>query len=445
MPTLAPMRHTSFWYRAAINSATILAPAIARFNPKLREGLRGREGVQQRLSSWAASHRDPSRPLVWFHAPSVGEGLQAEAVITRLGTQHTEWQFAYTYFSPSAMRLAARLPVAIADYLPFDTARAVDGALDALKPTALVFSKLDLWPELAVRAANHRVRVAMIAATVSATSGRTRWPIRSLLRPGYAVLDQVGAIARDDADQLVRLGVRKEALSVTGDPRYDSALSVVQRVDPLDPLLAFGKVRPTLVAGSTWPSDEAVLLRAFRQIGRIAPAVRLILVPHEPTPAHLERLEAESKSLGLGAPTRLSTGAGPEDRLLVVDRLGDLATLYGGAAFAFVGGGFGQAGLHSVLEPAAWGVPVVFGPAWQGSRDAGLLLRANAAYALRSTNRDGAAAELADLWMRWTEGGEERGRTGRAALEVVTHGLGAADRNAALVERLVLEATNRPT
>jgi hypothetical protein len=143
------------------------APLVARFSKKLARGLDGRRGLTERLTAWAASQRDPKRPLVWMHAPSVGEGLQAKPVLETLRAEHPDWQLAFTFFSPSAERLAKNLPVDIADYLPLDRPTDVNAVLDALQPTALVFSKLDVWPQLTLAAARRGVKLGLISATVS--------------------------------------------------------------------------------------------------------------------------------------------------------------------------------------------------------------------------------------------------------------------------------------
>ncbi len=366
-----------------------------------------------------------------MHAPSVGEGLQAEAVLTPLRAAHPDWQIVYTHTSPSAEALAARQPADLAGYLPWDRARDLEPALQALKPRALVFAKLDLWPELATRAAAWGTRVGMIAATVSPGSSRLRWPTRALLRAGYAVVARAGAIAADHADRLALLGVDRARIEVTGDPRFDSARARARSLAHDDPLVRLGAGAPTLVAGSTWPADEALLLPAFAAIRRTRPMARLILVPHEPTADHLASIERAAAAQGLPAPVRLSAGPGSAP-LVVVDSTGLLARLYAAGSFAYVGGGYGRAGLHSVLEPAACGLPVLFGPNWQDSREAGLLLDDDGAIAVP---RDPAA--LAAVWNTWMSNDEERRDAGARALEVVEQGQGAAARNAALVRGLM--------
>ena len=429
-------RSPSPLYRALIAGGRYLVPAAGVLSEKARVGHAARADAVARLAEWARASRDRARPLVWLHAPSVGEGLQAEPVIRRLRERHPTWQFAYTFFSPSAARFARRLGVDVVDYLPYDTLAEARGAVEALQPSALVFSKLDLWPELATQAAERGSAVGLIAATVRPGSGRLRWPARSLLRPGYHAVRRAGAIAAEDAERLTRLGVPADRIEVVGDTRYDSVAERVAAVAPDDPLLRLTSGGgPALVAGSTWPPDEAVLLRAFARVLAARPDARLVLVPHEPTPAHLADAERTATRLGLPAPVRLSTASGPAP-LLLVDRVGVLATLYGAGAFAWVGGGFGTAGLHSVLEPAAWCKPVMFGPNWGESRDARLLLEAGGAWSASEKDPAAAAAEVGERWLGWLAGAERR-TAGERAAAVVAAGRGAADRTTALVEELV--------
>jgi len=425
------MPSTPVLYRVAARLGSALAPALSPLSAKLAAGHRGRRDAGRRLAAWAARSRDHSRPLVWLHASSVGEGLQAESVLLELRRAHPEAQYVYTHYSPSAESLARRLPVDAADYLPYDLPAAADLLLGALAPRLIVFSKLDLWPELATRAANRGVSVAMVAATVSPESGRLRWPARVLSREGYRAVGLAAAVSDDDAARLARLGVGSDRIRVLGDPRFDSVVQRISGIDRDDPLLRLGCGAPTMVAGSTWPGDEAVLLDAFARLHDRRADARLILVPHEPTPRHLAAVEEAARGAGVPAPVRLSVAAGPAP-LVLVDRVGALATLYGAGTMAYVGGGFGRAGLHSVLEPAAWGVPVAFGPRWRQSRDAALLLEAGAAEALTSGGSPG-GEELYRIWRSWIEDDGRRATEGEQARDVVERGRGASRRSAEML------------
>jgi 3-deoxy-D-manno-octulosonic-acid transferase len=433
---IAAMPSTAPGYRAAVRLGVALGSVAGLFDAKLRTGDRGRREAGGRLGAWGLTGRDRARPLVWFHASSVGEGLQAESVLLELRRIRPDCQVAYTHFSPSATNLAHRLPVDVADYLPYDLPGEVDRLLDALAPDLLVFSKLDLWPELAIRTAARQIPVTIVAGTVSRESGRLRWPARPLLAPGYAAVHSAAAISQEDGERLVQLGVPQGRVRVLGDPRFDSAASRVAGVSPDDPLLRFGRGAPTLVAGSTWPPDEAVLLATFAEVRTRRRDARLILVPHEPIPEHLAAVERRAARAGLPVPTRLGAADGPVP-LLLVDRVGALATLYGAGTMAYVGGGFGRAGLHSVLEPAAWALPVAFGPRWHQSRDAELLLQGRGAAALEGRSGAAAGAELARLWDRWMADDTERAAQGRRAREVVTTGLGAARRSAEWLAEII--------
>lgn len=431
-------RRPSLWYRLSMRAAAGTLPLAARFNPKLARGLDARRGLTARLTAWSGTHRDERRPLVWIHAPSVGEGLQAKPVIEMLRSARPDWQLAYTFFSPSAERLARSLPVDVADYLPWDRPGSVRQALDALKPAALVYSKLDVWPELTLAAAARGVKLGLISATVSPTSSRLNWPARSWSRTAYQALDRIGAISADDAARLELLGVRGSALILTGDTRYDSVLERVERLDPASDALTRLEVAKggafTIVAGSTWPADEAVLLPAFADFRAQVPSARLVLAPHEPNPDHLAGIAAAARTAGLPRPVRLSQlSPGGGVPLVVVDRVGLLADLYAVADVAYVGGGYHRAGLHSVLEPAAFAVPVIVGPRWRMSRDAGLLLSAGGAVALLEDGRK----PLVARWSVWHHDTAVRRTAGLAARKVVEEGRGAAERTAELVRGLL--------
>jgi len=278
------MSRPSFLYRLSVNVAARTAPLVARFDKKLARGLDGRRGLAMRLGAWARTQRDPKRPLIWMHAPSVGEGLQAKPVLETLRAEHPDWQLAFTFFSPSAERLAKNLPVDIADYLPLDRPGEVAAVLDALQPAALVFSKLDVWPELTLAAARRGVKLGLISATVSPESSRLRWPARHWSQPAYRALDRIGTISEEDGRRLELLGARPEAIAVTGDTRYDSVAERATRLhktrEPLARLAATSPDTFTIVAGSTWPADEAALLPAFADLLVQLPTARLLLAPH---------------------------------------------------------------------------------------------------------------------------------------------------------------------
>lgn len=423
----------------AYDAVALIARATTGVAPsggsKFFRALGERRGVLDRYRAWAATGRDMARPLLWMHAPSVGEGLQARPVLERMRQRRADVQLVYTYFSPSAASFARALHVDFCDYLVLDTPGDSAAALETLRPTALVFSKLDVWPNLSVAAGRRGVRLGLISATLAEHSSRRSGIARALLHDAYASLDAVGAVDPTDADRLVALGVRQSAIEITGDTRYDQvwarASTERARRDASQPeLRALVSTRPTIVAGSTWPADEAVLLPAFAQMLRSSPELRLIIAPHEPTPAHLEPILQWARRARISVATLSDTMASAAD-VVIVDRMGVLGDLYSVASIAYVGGGFHSAGLHSVLEPAAFGAPVLFGPRYQMSRDATLLLRTGGAVSVADERA------LVTTVTRWLKDHDKRKEAGDSARALVKEGLGAADRAFELIQRLI--------
>jgi 3-deoxy-D-manno-octulosonic-acid transferase len=366
-----------------------------------------------------------------MHAPSVGEGLQARPVLEIARARRPELQLAYTHFSPSAAAFAASLDVDFHDYLPFDTTGDARAALDALQPTALVFSKLDVWPAITREARARGVRLGMISATLSRGSSRRSRTASTLLRDAYAALEVVGAIDDADADRLVQLGVRANVVVVTGDTRYDQVWQRAQRVDRSAPLLRnLESDRPTIVAGSTWPPDENIVLPALKLLHESGVDARLIIAPHEPTSDHVASILHWARGNSMTAASLGDDAASSAD-IIVVDRLGVLGDLYSLADVSYVGGGFHSAGLHSVLEPAAFGAPVAFGPQHEMSRDAELLEGRGGGVSVASD------AELCRRFKTWLTNSAVRNEAADYARALVRSGVGAADRSYGLIARLL--------
>ncbi|MDF2774464.1 MAG: Three-deoxy-D-manno-octulosonic-acid transferase protein [Geminicoccaceae bacterium] len=418
-------------YDAAGQIARALAAVAPDGKAKWLRALRARRGIRGRYAEWAALNRDSSRRLLWMHAPSVGEGLQARPILQLARSSDPHLQLAYTFFSPSAALFARGLDVDFSDYLPFDTDGEARAALGALAPTALVFSKLDVWPRLARAAHARGVALGLVSATLAEGSSRRGLMAARLLRDAYARLDAVGAIDERDAERLVELGVGRERITVTGDTRYDQVWSRVKSVDRTTGIVAsLASDRRTLVAGSTWPADERPLLAAWTRVRAAVPSARLVIAPHEPTESHLTPVEQWASVASLRY-ARLSVPDARDTDVVLVDRVGVLGDLYALADAAYVGGGFHAAGLHSVLEPAAFGAPVLFGPRFANSRDAALLIAAGGGRS--EADADGLARTLT----LWLSDATARSGAGTHARALVEAGLGAAERSWSLVASLL--------
>ena len=430
-------------FELASAAAAPLLRAAARGEGKLARGVRARAGAADRLIGWHRENRNPARPLAWVHAPSVGEALMAKAIIASLRVRMPDLHVVFTAFSPSAERVLHETGADVADYLPWDTAGHTGRVVGELRPAALVCVRTEVWPLLARATADAGGAVALVNAVLSMSSGRMRAPARWLLAPTYARLDAVGVVHADDGPRFLRMGVAPGRVRLTGDARFDQVWQRVEalrqdagRIERMRALVPAG--RPVVVAGSTWPADELHLAQAMRALADRADAPVWVVAPHEPDAAHLDALDATLRGAGLESVRLKDAEAGaPVRDAIVVDRVGVLADLYAVADVAYVGGGFHDQGLHSVVEPAALGVPVVFGPRLGNAREAGDLSRSGG-----GARVDDAAALTAAMAALLDDAGARRA-AGRAARTFVESRTGAADRNAALVAELIETRTAR--
>jgi 3-deoxy-D-manno-octulosonic-acid transferase len=427
------MRNREAIYDAGMRAAEPLASLLAGMHPKGAAAVNGRKASALVFDQWAAAARDASRPLFLVHAPSVGESLMAQAIIEQLRMLAPDAQVAFTFFSPSAERIAARVGADVCGYLPIDSRPRMSSFVRALRPDVVAFVRTEIWPMLGIEAARAGSRVAFVNAVLGATSSRLRGPARYLLGPAYRRLNAIGAVTARDAERFEMLGVSDDRVFVTGDARFDQVWQRVQSIDRGAPLLsAVRDARGVLVAGSTWPADEGVLIPALLDVPAES-RPRLVIAPHEPTPAHIAALSEKlgSRELSVALLGDAEKGGGTNSDVIIVDRVGVLADLYAAADIAYVGGGFGTNGLHSVIEPAALGVPVLYGPRHGNTAEAGDLAEARGGFVVAD---EGSLA--AEIWGLMRDATVRR-LAGTAAAGFVQSRLGGAHANAALLSGLM--------
>jgi 3-deoxy-D-manno-octulosonic-acid transferase len=432
-------------YRNALRALRVLSPVLMKGETKLARGLRGRRHAHERLLAWggASANGRVDRPVVWVHASSVGESIQARAVIDVLRGRIPGLQVVLTFFSPSAEGLCGDFPADVCSYLPWDLPEVMGPVLDAVQPSVIVFTQREVWPTLADEAAARAVPTVLIAGTLPEEAGRLSGPGRILLGPAFRSLRVVAAVSKEDGERFGLLGVTSDCVTVTGDPGIDAARGRVASINREAPhMRIFGDGRgPILVAGSTWPSDEEVLLPALARVRESIPRLRIVLAPHEPDGYDFaglgRRLAADGWTTALlreaeDAGHALEVGTVHGADAILVDRVGVLAELYTLASVAYVGGGFHQGGfrrggLHSVLEPAAAGVPVLVGPWHQGSVHATRLLAAGGARAVAD------AEALAHALGEWLEAPKKNQEHAQRAMDYIENHRGSAGRTADLI------------
>ena len=432
----------SVLYRFAWGVVRLLSPLLSIGSSNLARGLSGRRRAHDLLSLWGRTLKDPDRPVVWVHAPSVGEGFQARAVIRELRALRPDVQVVYTFFSPSAEEIARSINADVATYLPWDLKGPLGCALEEVAPDAVIFTKTEIWPTLVNEADRRGIPVGMIGAVVTRGSGRMGLLAKMFMKPSWNALSLACANSEEDALALQSLGVSPRAVKTTGDPGIDSAVYRFRGRDLQHRWHALlqADARPTVVAGSTWVSDEDVLLPALVSTRERVTDLRLIVAPHKPSELAVAKLIERLKNDGWWATTlsKLEDALAVEElevslrpNAIVVDRVGVLANLYGLASVSFVGGGFHGRGLHSVLEPAAAESGVLFGSQHHRARAAGDLISCGGAVAVQNVE------ELTEVITTWLTDEARRKAAGAASAEYIHSNRGAALRSATLLESLL--------
>jgi 3-deoxy-D-manno-octulosonic-acid transferase len=343
----------------------------------------------------------------------------------------------HTYTSPSVARWPGLLPAVRSDYLPLDRPADVARVLDALAPALLVVGRGDLWPELLWQAARRYIPVAVVGATMRRGSFRYAAPARSLYAKILSSVSWVGAVTAEDAERWRRAGAPVQALEVSGDPRHDEVLERLTDLHAIAPLEPWAAEALVLVAGSVEQADEAPLFRAAATVLGAVPEARLLVVPHDADDAATHRLHARAEQAGLESGVWAGTEEPPRVRCLIAPVTGVLYHLYALGAIAYVGGGFTPGKLHSVIEPAAYALPILTGPHLAGAADAESLAAAGAL--VPAHGRD-AAESIAAAWHEMLrDGGERRTGAGLAARRAL--GEGAAAHSAAKVGELLAART----
>lgn len=375
--------------------------------------------------------RDGSRPCLWLHAVSVGEVLQLRPLMTLLTAQRPGWDFVITTTTRTGLDVARKeFSQHTVCYCPLDFSWAVRNAISRLKPSAIVLVELELWPNLVLTASRLGIPLALINGRVSAKSFRGYLRIRPLVAWLLRCFDLLAAQNREYADRLLALGAPSERLHLTGSIKFDG-VQVDRSNSKTAELRQFFGLRSdekVLIAGSTQAPEELFALDTWQSLRSEFPNLRLILVPR-----HKERFEevaALVTSRGLTLQRRSNSGRSAGD-VLLLDTLGELGACWGLADIAFVGGSLTQRGGQNMLEPAAYGAAVLFGPNTWNFRDiVEQLLAQDAARVVRSA--ESLTATVREF-LQHSVAAEELGS--RAQAFVATQ-QGAAARTVDLLSRL---------
>jgi 3-deoxy-D-manno-octulosonic-acid transferase len=345
-----------FLYNIGIYLYALAIQLIAPFNPKAKLWVEGRRSWRTR---YARGFQKKSKVL-WMHCASLGEFEQGRPVLEAFRSVRPDWQIVLTFFSPSGYEIRKNYPYAdFVAYLPADTPSNVRDFLKIIQPDAAVFVKYEFWANYLMGLRAQAVKTVLISAIFREDQVFFKpwggfW--RDVLTCFTRIFVQNGA----SLDLLSQIGLKN--LERVGDTRIDRVLELTKQVPSnavVERFLSKHLGKKVLLAGSTWPKDEAIISGALKSNDWVC-----VLAPHEPKKANIERLSALLPNALRYSVVQDGAIVQENNRMLLIDNVGILNSLYQYGDMAYIGGGFGK-GIHNTLEPAAFGLPICFGPNFQ--------------------------------------------------------------------------------
>lgn len=373
---------------------------------KYREGLLERLGVIPSRFRRAATELASQRPIIWVHAVSVGEVIAISRLVDSLSDALPQYLVVVSTTTRTGQVLAReRFGASRVFYCPLDLPWAVRAWLNALRPRLFILAETEFWPNLLNACYRRKIPVAVVNARISDRSWPRYQRLRSLWRPFLEPLSRVLAQSRTDADRLNAIGCRLQAVTVVGNLKFD--VRAAERAAATRLLKSLAADLRLFVAGSTLEGEEAALLEAWPRLLEFDPKLAMILAVRHPERfaavaalldksgiPWLRRSDWNSQPAGTLKP--LSPG-----QIVLLDTIGELASVYSLASVAFVGGSLIPAGGHNPLEPAQFGASIVMGPHFANFRAITEDLLAH--HALRIADKADLASTLIDLLRNWTK------------------------------------------
>ena len=400
--------------------ASALNPKLAQFRPRL--------GLQSHLPFIPLKERG-----VWLHAVSVGEVGVASAIVKALPTRHN-----VTITSSTSQGLAyARKHLGLRNQVapfPLDFPWAVKSAIQRLRPRVYVSLETEIWPNLLWELHKNKTKILMLNGRISPRSFPRYLKIKPLIAASLQLFSQLNMISQQDADRIITLGANPAKVRVGGNAKY---AGLAERRDSASLYTLSERFNlqgaKLLVAGSVRGGEEEAVLRAFAAVKQKRPHTVLLLAPR-----HIKRapgwLQA-ARQKGFNSLLWSELGQrGPQHEVIILDEMGQLFSFYGLASAAFVGASLVNKGGQNPLEPAAWGVPMAFGPNMQDFNDAISYLLPEGGLMVHNHH------ELAAFWLRCLQEpryGQAMGAHGR---QVVQANARAADNAAGLIDQYMEEA-----
>lgn len=356
-------------------------------NDKAKRWIDGRKGWRKNMTAKLVT----GEKRIWIHCSSLGEFEQGKPLIELLKEQYPTYKIVLTFFSPSGYEGCKNYNKAnYIFYLPMDSATAARDFINITQPSLAVFVKYEFWHYYLNELKKRQIPTLLVSAAFRPEQAFFKWYggfFRNMLQCYTHLHVQDGVSAK----LLQAIGISNN-VSVTGDTRYDRVTAISTNIKPIPEAEKFKSSNKILIAGSTWPEDENVLKDCPLPAGW-----KLIIAPHEVDAKHIKQVQVLFEDDGVALFSELSENTTLYDRkVLIIDNIGMLSSLYAYGDIAYVGGGFQKGGIHNVLEPAAFGIPVVIGPVYEKFVEATSLVKAKATFAVND------AAEARNLISKLT-------------------------------------------
>lgn len=346
-----------FLYNLLVILAAQLLKIVALFSPKMKLFVDGRKVVFSTLASKIKS----DDKTIWFHAASLGEYEQGLPVIEIIKQKFPSHKIVVTFFSPSGYEVRKNNTVAdVTVYLPLDTSSNAKQFIQLVHPEMVFFIKYEYWPNYLNELKKHQIKTYLISGILRENQAFFKW-YGGFYRNALKTFDYFFVQNENSKKLLQSIGFNN--VKVSGDTRFDRVVSILERDNSLDFIEAFKDNKTTIVIGSSWPKDESLLVDYINQS---SDDVKFIIAPHNIKQEQIVNLTSQIKKTRFKySDYSIETMRKPNLKnyqVFIIDTVGILTKIYSYADIAYVGGGFGNPGVHNILEPATFGLPVVIGP-----------------------------------------------------------------------------------
>ena len=341
-----------FLYNLFVTFAGFCIKILAVFNSKIRLFVDGRQPVFATLQAKVSSQDK----TIWFHAASLGEYEQGLPVMEKMKIIYPNHKIILTFFSPSGYEVRKNNTVAdVTVYLPLDTKSNAEKFIALVHPEMVFFIKYEYWPNYLKVLKNKAIATYLISGVFRENQLFFKW-YGGFYRKALDSFEHFFVQNSTSKDLLFQLG--KSNVTVSGDTRFDRVAAILEKDNHLDFISEFKNNLLTIVVGSSWPKDEKILVD---YINSTKHPVKFIIAPHNIKSDQIQELQKSITKKTVLFSKKEGKNLSEYD-VFIIDTIGILTKIYSEADIAYVGGGFGNPGVHNILEPATFGVPIVLGP-----------------------------------------------------------------------------------